>query len=763
MKKNNIQIITPVETEIPQISEPSSVAAGVKGVTESLRHAAKYMDASGCTKTLLSLNQKGGFDCPGCAWPDPEERSKVAEYCENGVKAVAEEATTRRATPDFFSKYSIQELSNWSDFQLGKSGRLTHPLILNDEGTHYREASWEDAFHLIAKELNGLSSPNEAIFYTSGRTSNEAAFLYQIFVRHFGTNNLPDCSNMCHESTGVGLSETVGIGKGTVKLEDFYATDLVICMGQNPGTNHPRMLSALQKAKRNGAKIITVNPLPEVGLMKFKNPQEVSGWIGGGTQLTDLFLPVTINGDIAFLKAVMCLLAEAEEETPGSVFDHDFIKEYTEGFERMLEDVKTQNFEQLVVESGIPAIQIRKAAKMIRESKKIIICWAMGITQHVNGVENIREIVNLLLSVGSIGKVGAGLCPVRGHSNVQGDRTMGIYEKLLPAWEVGIKRTFNFQPPTEEGYNAVHAVKAMHSGKAKVFFAMGGNYLSAMSDTEYTAEALLNCDLTVQVSTKLNRSHLVTGEKAIILPCLGRTEEDLQDGKLQFVSVENSMGIVHSSTGHRQPASPHLLSEPMIVARLAAATLGEKTELDWVWYASDYDRIRGAISTTIPGFEDYNTKVRREGGFYLPNGPRERNFTTKNGKANFSVNTIPHNPLQVGEYKMMTIRSHDQYNTTIYDLNDRYRGINQGRRVIFMNEEDMKEEGLQKGDYVDISSFYDEKERIAPHFMVVPYAIPKGCTATYFPEANILISINSVAKRSETPASKLVVVKVRKV
>lgn len=762
MKKKDIRIITPVEKRAPKVEDYNAAAAGPKGVAVALQQMAKYSDFKGCTKTLLELNQKDGFDCPGCAWPDPEDRSEIAEYCENGAKAVAEEATTRRATPEFFKKYSVKELAELSDFEIGKSGRLTNPMILREGATHYEAITWEEAFATMGEQLNKLD-PDEAIFYTSGRTSNEAAFLYQLFIRKYGTNNMPDCSNMCHEATGVALSETVGIGKGTTTLEDFYVADLILSIGQNPGTNHPRMLTALQKAKRNGAKIITINPLPEVGLMRFKNPQEVSGWLSGGTKLTDLFVPVTINGDIAFLKAMMLLLIEKEEDKPGSIFDKAFIAEYTTGFEEMLEDVKKHDFEELCVQAGVAADKVREAADMFAKSKKIIICWAMGITQHVNGVQNIREIVNLLLAVGSVGKPGAGLCPVRGHSNVQGDRTVGIWEKLKPSLAEGIKRTFNFDPPTKHGYNAVDSVLAMHSGKAKFFMGMGGNFLSAMSDTEYTAEAIQQCDMTVHVSTKLNRSHLVSGKVGIILPCLGRTEIDVQEDKEQFVSVENSMGIVHSSRGHRKPASEYLLSEPMIVARLAEATLGQDSGIEWTWYASDYDRIRGAISTTVKGFEDYNNKVRREGGFYLPNGPRERNFTTKSGKAHFTVNPVPQHDLKEGEYKMMTIRSHDQYNTTIYDLNDRYRGIQNGRRVMFMNTVDMEQDGLKQGDYVDLMSYYDDKERIAPHFMVVPFDIPRRCTATYFPEANILISINEKAERADTPASKLVKIKIKKV
>ncbi len=782
MKKKNIHIVSPVEKKAPEITDRYDVAAGPKGVQVALAQMAKYTDVQACTKSLLKLNQTDGYDCPGCAWPDPEpgSRSPIAEYCENGAKAVAEEATTRRADPEFFASYTVQQLSEFSDFQLGKSGRITHPMYLPEGEEHYRPISWEEAFGLIAKELNGLDSPDEAVFYTSGRTANETAFLYQIFVRAFGTNNLPDCSNMCHEPTSLGLANTVGIGKGTVRLEDFYVADLIVSMGQNPGTNHPRMLTALQHAKRNGAKIITVNPLPEVGLMKFKNPQEVRGWLGGGTKLTDVYVPVTINGDVAFLKAILYLLDEAEQKNPGSIFDKDFIEEYTEGYAAMIADVRKQDFEELCVQAGVPAITVREAASLFAVSKKIIICWAMGLTQHKNGIYNVREIVNLILATGSIGKPGAGLCPVRGHSNVQGDRSVGVWEKLKPDWEHGIKKTFNFQPPTENGYNAVESIKAMHEGKIKFFFAMGGNIVGAMADTEYIAEGMHKCNLTVHVSTKPNRSHLVTGKSALILPPLVRTEVDVQEGKEQFVSVENSMGIVHSSQGHRAPASPHLLSEPMIVGRMAAAVLGEnakdffhdkakkpgemkrRPDIDWVWYASDYDRIRGAISTTITGFEGYNDKVRREGGFYLPNGPRERIFTTDSGKAHFTVNPLPQHDLRDNEYKLTTLRSHDQYNTTIYGNNDRYRGIYNGRRVVFMNEEDMKRDGLTKGEFVDLVSFYDEKERVAPQFAVVPYPIPRGCTAAYYPETNILTSVNTKAEKADTPASKLVVVRVRK-
>lgn len=748
---------TPLESEHLKITKPDQVAAGVTAVISSVKHVFKELNIRSCASTLFSVNQMTGFDCPGCAWPDPDDhRSTIGEYCENGAKAIAEEATTKRVTPDFFAKHSVTELSHWSDYKLGKSGRLTQPMVLEAGQDHYQTISWEAAFQRIATSLNTLASPNEAVFYTSGRTSNEAAFLYQLFVRQFGTNNMPDCSNMCHESSGTALSETLGIGKGSVRLEDFYQTDLIIVMGQNPGTNHPRMLSALQKAKRRGAKIISINPLPETGLISFSNPQEIKGWLGQSTRLTDLFLPVKINGDVALLKAIMRLLLDAEEEKPGSVFDHDFVKSHTQGYAAFMEDLRTANPEALAEACGITMAQIREAAQMILQSKKIIICWAMGLTQHINGVQNIREVVNLLLLKGSIGKPGAGTCPVRGHSNVQGDRTMGIWEKPKPAFLDSLKQNFDFEPPREHGYDTVGAIKAMAEGKAKVFFAMGGNFLSATPDTAYTASALQNCELTVQVSTKLNRSHLITGKSALILPCLGRTELDEQAGGKQFVSVENSMGIVHASRGSLTPASEHLKSEPAIVAELAVATLGGRSTTDWLGMIQNYDLIRAAIERSIPGFDDYNRRVRNEGGFYLPNGARDGNFKTSTGKAHFTVNTVPKNELRAGELIMMTIRSHDQFNTTIYGLDDRYRGIFNGRRVILMNIKDLQDRQLKAGDYIDLKSEYQGQTRLAPQFMIVEYPIPVGCVATYFPEANVLVPIDSYAKKSRTPASKFV-------
>ena len=752
----------PLDFNNIKITKPSKTAAGLKGVTTALGHIVKEMGLGGMF-TMSKLNQMKGFDCPGCAWPDPDEkRSFLAEYCENGAKAVAEEATKKRADPAFFQRHSVYELSQWSDYELGKSGRITHPMVLRAGKEYYEPIAWDDAFEMIADKLNGLQHPDEAIFYTSGRTSNEAAFLYQLFVRQYGTNNLPDCSNMCHESSGAALAMTVGIGKGSVTLEDFNKAEVIVIMGQNPGTNHPRMLIALEEAKRRGAKIITINPLPEAGLMNFKNPQSLS-LINGGTDLSDLFLQVRINGDVPLLKAIMKLMYEEEQQYPGSVFDRDFIQGKTSGYEAFLEDLKQHNTEDMARDCGVAPEKISEAAEMLMNHERIIVCWAMGLTQHKNGVQNIQEIVNLLLLRGSIGKPGAGTCPVRGHSNVQGDRTMGIWELPKPEFLDKLQAHFNFNPPRKHGYDAVAAIEAMAEGKAKVFFAMGGNFLSATPDTEFTAKALMRCDLTVQVSTKPNRSHLIHGKEALILPCLGRSECDIQASGEQFVSVENSMGVVHQSRGDRIPASSHLLSEPMIVAQLARAVLGSSSTVDWEHLVANYDHIRNAVEAVIPGFENYNQRVREEGGFYLPNGAREGKFNTRDGKAHFTINQVPHHRLKADQYLMMTIRSHDQFNTTIYGMHDRYRGVYNERRIVFMNPEDMKEDCLEKEQVVDLRSHYQGEERVAYRFLVVPFDIPRRCVATYFPEANVLVPVKSKADLSRTPTSKSIVITIEPV
>jgi molybdopterin-dependent oxidoreductase alpha subunit len=751
----------PVEIEGLEIKQASSVAGGIPAIVQTAKHAWREMGARRSLKTLLAVNQKDGFDCPGCAWPEPDGERSHAEFCENGAKAVAEEATRKRITPEFFKEWSVAELSKKSDFWLGKQGRLTHPVLLRPESEYYEPVSWDEAFTLVAAELNALASPDEAIFYTSGRASNEAAFLYQLFVRQFGTNNLPDCSNMCHESSGSALTETIGVGKGTVTLEDFNLAQAIFIIGQNPGTNHPRMLTALQKAKRNGCKIVHINPLPEVGATRFKHPQEIFRMLGKGTELADLFLQLRINGDVPLLKGIMKEMLEEEERRPGEVLDHEFIREQTTGFESFVQALKEVSWDEIVEQSGIAREQMREAARIMIASKRTICCWAMGLTQHKNAVANIQEIVNLLLLRGQIGKPGAGACPVRGHSNVQGDRTMGIWERPTEAFLDSLAEEFEFEPPREFGFDTVESIKAMHAGQGKIFFALGGNFLSATPDTEYTAEALRRCRLTVQVSTKLNRAHLITGEQALILPCLGRTEIDVQATGPQFVSSENSMGVVQSSRGSLEPASPELLSETMIVARLAAATLGKRSKVDWIKFAGDYDLIRSSIERVIPGFEDYNRRVREPGGFYLPNGARERRFKTATGRALFTVHPLPRHELGPGQFLMMTIRSHDQFNTTIYGLDDRYRGIHNGRRVVLLNPEDILEAGLTQGQVVDLVSHFEQEERMARRFVVVPYSIPRRCAATYFPEANVLVAIGSVAEKSNTPASKSVRISLR--
>ena len=746
-----------------ELTEIPKSAVGVKAITSALSHVKNEVGLFKGIGLLANINQKYGFDCPGCAWPDPDEkRAFLAEYCENGAKAIAEEATKNMVSPMFFATHSVNELAKLSDYEIGKSGRITHPMYLPEGKDNYEEISWGKAFQLIADELNGLDSPDEAIFYTSGRTSNEAAFLYQLFVREFGTNNLPDCSNMCHESSGVALSETLGIGKGSVTLDDFNHADLVIVIGQNPGTNHPRMLTALSETKKKGGKIITINPLPEVGLMNYKDPQNPLKWIGKGQDLTDLFLQVKINGDVALLKIILKLMKEQEDLKPNSVFDHQFIKEKTAGINELLKDLDNYSIDELLPQTGLTLKEVEAAAKLIIKNEKVIICWAMGLTQHKNAVDNIREVVNILLLKGSIGKKGAGTCPVRGHSNVQGDRTMGIWEKAPDSFLDNLEKEFNFKAPRKHGFDVVEAIEAMHAKKAKVFFGMGGNFVSATPDTEFTADALRNCNLTVQVSTKLNRSHLITGKKALILPCLGRSEKDYQTSGQQFVSVENSMGVVHQSRGHLDPCSDRTLSETAIVANLANFTL-KKSNTDWINLTSHYDLIRDKIEATIPGFKDYNKRVRVQGGFYLPNNARENNFEpTKTGKANFSINKPSEIKLEKNQFMMMTIRTHDQYNTTIYGLNDRYRGVLNERRVVFMNADDMQSLGLQKLDLVDLTSHFKDEKREAKGFLAIPYDIPSQCTATYFPEANVLVPIKSKANLSNTPASKTVIITIKK-
>ena len=744
-------------------SNPPKNSVGFTSILKVIDQVAKYMKPADALRLASKINQKGGFDCPGCAWPDPDdERSSLGEFCENGIKAIAEEAQNKTIGSLFFEQFSVDELSSWSDFEIGKSGRLAEPMFLAEGATHYTPISWNDAFNKVADHLNELNHPDEAVFYTSGRTTNEAAFLYQLFVREFGTSNLPDCSNMCHEASGSALSETLGIGKGSVVLDDLYKAEVVIVVGQNPGTNHPRMLSALEKCKKNGGKVIAINPLPEAGLMKFTNPQNPIKLLTGGTQIADVFVPITINGDVAFFKAILLKLLE-KEEAHGDVFDKAFIETYTSGYDAFISDLKTFNFEACLMASGVSETVFNEVFELILSHDKIIVCWAMGLTQHENAVDNIREIVNLLLLKGSIGKEGAGTCPVRGHSNVQGDRTVGIWESAPQAFLDKIEKKYGFKPSHKHGYSVIDAIKAMYNKDAKVFFGLGGNFISAVPDTLYSATALANCNLTVHVSTKLNRSHLVTGKEALILPCLGRTEKDYQKTGLQVQSVENSMGVVSATKGVLDPCSDNIISEVAVVCGIAHATLKEKSKINWLQYKDDYNLVRNDIEDVVSGFSDYNNRLKNPSGFYLPNGARVREFNTKTGKANFSINKLPKWTLKDNELIMMTIRSHDQFNTTIYGLDDRYRGVFNERRIIFMNREDMKVRGLKEHEVVNLCSEYQGTKRKAPNFKVVGYEIPKNCCATYFPETNVLVPLDSFAHTAKTPASKSVKITIEKV
>jgi molybdopterin-dependent oxidoreductase alpha subunit len=742
-----------------EIAAPKESAAGVPAVAIAMKLAVEQMGVRRTAQTLLRLNQAEGFDCQGCAWPDPDPSHRhTAEFCENGAKAVTEEATLRRVDRDFFAAHSMAELSDKSDYWLGQQGRITEPMVLRAGATHYEPIAWDDAFALMGSTLNGLASPDEAIFYTSGKVSNEAAFAYQLFARAYGTNNLPDCSNMCHESSGTGLSETIGIGKGSVSLEDIHDAKLIVVAGQNPGTNHPRMLSALEIAKERGARIISINPLREAGLVRFKNPQKPRGLVGHGTALSDLHLPVRINGDLALFQAIGSLLLEWE------AVDHEFIAQHTQGFEDWAEHIRELDWDAVRRATGLERDEIVAAARMFQESDATVICWAMGITQHRNAVATVKEIVNVALLQGNIGKPGAGLCPVRGHSNVQGDRTMGIWERVPDSFLDALQHEFGFDPPREHGFDTVRSIEALRDGEAKVFVGMGGNFVSAAPDTDVTEQAFRNAELTVHVSTKLNRSHVVTGRQALILPAMGRSERDLTGGRLQRVTVEDSMSAVHASHGPLRPASPYLRSEVDIVCSLAIATLGDRHGIPWDELRSDYAEIRHRIARVVPGCTSYDEKVTRPGGFVLPHPPRDsRTFPTAVGKAVFTVSPVDVLHVPEGRLLLQTLRSHDQFNTTIYGLDDRYRGIKGGRRVVFVHPDDIEALGLTDGAIVDlVSEWSDGSERRARDFRVVPYEQPRGCAAAYYPETNPLIPLGSVAIGSNCPTSKSVIVRLER-
>ncbi|HEY4153096.1 MAG TPA: FdhF/YdeP family oxidoreductase [Pseudolysinimonas sp.] len=747
-----------------KVGEREKWAVGVPAIVHSIGPALVDMGPYRAGKLLTSMNHKDGFDCMSCAWPDPDHRN-LFEFCENGARAVTWEATPVTVPSSFWHENSVSSLEDKTEHWLGMQGRLTEPVYKPAGSDHYEPVSWDRAFELIAQKLNGLASPDEAAFYTSGRTANETAFAYQLFARAFGTNNLPDCSNMCHESTGTALGEVIGIGKSTIAYDDFGLADLVIVMGQNPGTNHPRMLTALEECKRNGGHIIAINPLPEAGLIRYKNPQKVRGLIGKGTVIADQFVQIRSGGDMALMQAVSKRILDAEAAAPGTVLDHAFITEHCSGLEDFTAHLADLNDDEVAAATGITAAEIDDVAKRYLNAERVIITWAMGLTQHRKAVDTLKEIINLLLLRGNIGKPGAGASPIRGHSNVQGDRTMGIWEKMSDKFLDALQKEFHFDPPREHGSDAVQTVQRLQTGAIKVFVAMGGNFVGAISDTAAAEAAMRGTELTVQVSTKLNRSHVVTGAEAIILPTLGRTEIDLQSSGAQFVSVEDTVCAVHASHGGVPPVAPDLLSEIAIVSRLAAETLGDKAQIDWAAFENDYNVIRDHISRVVPGFESYNEDVRREGGFVLPNGPRDsRTFPTATGKAMITVNELEHIDRPAGRLILQTVRAHDQFNTTIYSLNDRYRGIKQGRDVIFVNPDDLVELGLADGQRVDIiSEWKDEQDRVLPNYRIVSYDTARGCAAAYFPEANVLVPLASTAIGSNTPASKAVIVRLEPV
>ncbi len=745
------------------VGERDDHAAGLLAVEKSLAIGLREMGATRTRKVWAALNQVDGFDCPSCAWPEDEHRSPF-EFCENGAKASSWEATRKTVGAEFFAEHSVADLWEHSDHWLEAQGRLVSPMYLAESATHYVPIDWDAALAKIGGALRGLPDPNRAIFYTSGRTSNEAAFLYQLFARRFGTNNLPDCSNMCHESSGVALGRAIGIGKGTVSLEDITDhAELIVVVGQNPGTNHPRMLSALEKAKRRGARLVAVNPLPEAGLIRFKNPQKPNGVVGRGTKIGDVFLPVRVGGDQALFALVNRLLLDRDEAAPGTVLDREFIDRYTAGLDAAADHWRSLSIPETLEQTGLSMDQVQQLVDETLRAKSIIVCWAMGITQHRNGVAIIEEMTNYLLLRGNMGRPGAGVCPVRGHSNVQGDRTMGIFEQMPESFLAALDAEFGFASPRAHGVDAVNAIRAMRDGGADVFIALGGNFAQATPDTEVTHRALRNVGLTVQVSTKLNRSHLVHGTEALILPCLGRTDRDVTAAGLQRVTVEDSMGMVHASRGVVEPASPELRSEVAIVCGIAQATFGDDPHVPWPDFARDYSLIRDRIDRVVPGFRSFNAKIDNVGFFALPNGPKDTlTFDTANGKANF--NSTPLRPwrLAQGQLLLQTLRSHDQYNTTVYGLDDRYRGIHGGRRVVFVNPDDVAELGFADGDMVDLVGIWADGERRAPSFRIVAYATPRGSAAAYYPETNVLVPLDSTAAESNTPTSKSVVVRLER-
>ncbi|MGY1439387.1 FdhF/YdeP family oxidoreductase [Streptomyces reniochalinae] len=746
-------------------SAPEDWATGVPAVAHALEYSLEQTTVPRVATTLLTMNQVDGIDCPGCAWADPSPGHRHRnEYCENGAKHINDEATSRRITADFFRSHPVSDLAQRSDLWLNQQGRLTEPMVKRAGSDHYEPISWHEAFGLMASELTSLDSPDEAVFYTSGRASNEAAFVLQLLARVFGTNNLPDCSNMCHESSGFALHETLGTGKGTVSLHDIHHADLIFLVGQNPGTNHPRQLSALEQAKLNGARVIAVNTLPEAGLLRFKNPQKPRGVVGRGVEIADQFLHIRSGGDLALFQGLNRMLLEEEDARPGTVLDHDFIRSHTSGFEEFSRHARTIAWEDVLTATGLTRQEIETTRDEVLRSKRVVVCWAMGITQQKHGVPTIREIVNFLLLRGNLGRAGTGASPVRGHSNVQGDRTMGVWEQMPDSFLDALRQEFGFEPPRAHGLDSVRAIRAMREGGIKFFLSLAGNFVTAAPDSTVTEEAMRRCRLTAHISTKLNRSHAICGETALILPTLGRTERDIQTSGEQFVTVENSMSEVHTSYGRLKPASKLLLSEVAILCRLARRALDGKADIPWNRFEEDYGAIRHRISHIIPGFHDFNRRVARPGGIRLPNPVNEGVFATATGKAHFTRNAWQMSRAPEGHLVLQTLRSHDQWNTIPYTRNDRYRGIQGSRRVVLVNPQDIAELDLADGQAVDLVSVWsDDVERRAGGFVVVPYPTTRGCAAAYYPETQVLVPLDSVADISNQPTSKGIVVRLEPV
>jgi len=744
-----------------KVSAPKHAAAGLKAVMVSMERGFAEAGPSRTLRSMLRVNQHDGFDCPGCAWPESiTGKRKPAEFCENGAKAIAEEASARTVTPEWWAAHPIAALRDKTEYWLGSQGRITAPMIIRAGDTHYTPISWAEAFATIGEHVNA-TTPERCVFYTSGRTANETAFMYQLLARSLGTNNLPDCSNMCHESSGSALNPTIGIGKGTVSLEDFEHAELIFVVGQNPGTNHPRMLSALADARKRGARVVAVNPLPEAGFFGFKDPQTVAGMLGRPDPVSSDFLQIKVGGDLALFQAFGHLLFEAEAQNPGTVIDRDFIESTTDGFEAYKAARATIDWDATERATGLTREQITEIAQLLIKSKATIFCWALGLTQQPHSVPTLKEIINLLLVQGNFGKPGAGACPVRGHSNVQGDRTMGIWEKPTEALLAAIDAEFGITSPRAHGYDSTETLHAFENDEVDVFVSMGGNFALANSETEILEAGMQRAKLTVHISTKPNRSHVVHGQTSLILPTLGRTDkDDKHPGGAQFLSVEDSMSVIKSTRGRLTPVSEHLLAEPVIVARMAQAILGDDHPIDWRAMAEDYDVVRDHIERVLPGFEDFNRRVREKNGFVLPNPPRDtRSFATDIGKGRFSVSDFEALEAPEGHLILQTMRSHDQYNTTFYGLDDRYRGIKDGRRVILIHPEDLAETGFADRDLVDVISTFRGTERRANRFRLVSYPTAKGCVAAYYPEANALVHRDLVARESNTPGFKAMMVR----